>query len=155
MRFGCRIGQDFVETRIAILPKESELILIGKDATQSVSPAHRMSRSHDFDYESCTAHLGSNSSNVVEVVLPSRDQAMVKQLQRRLKNWNPDGLCNFHSRSHDCATYDEQGRLIELHLCQLRLTQIPWEVWQFSSLQSLDLSYNQISSLSPEVSTLS
>lgn len=76
----------------------------------------------------------------------TRDQDMVKQLQRRLKNWDPDERCKVHYQCPQCK-YDEQGRLIELHLCRLELAQVPLEVWQFLALQELYLCYNQLNTL--------
>ena len=72
----------------------------------------------------------------------TRDQEIVKQLQHRLKgqNWNPDGECGHWDHSHQpCCYYDKQGRLTHLHLCHLKLTQLPSEVWRYSSLQELYL----------------
>jgi TIR domain-containing protein/Leucine Rich Repeat (LRR) protein len=83
------------------------------------------------------------------------DQGMVKQLQQRLKIWNPDRQCTTHSQHKQCCTYDEQGRLSILDLCGLELSQVPPEVWSFSSLRQLYLGYNQISTLPAEVGNLS
>jgi len=44
-----------------------------------------------------------------------RDQELVKQLQRHLRNWNSDTVCPFDNEQ--CCQYDEQGRLIRLHFC--------------------------------------
>lgn len=52
------------------------------------------------------------------------------------------------------CVFDPQGRLIELHLCYLKLSQIPSDVWQFSSLQRLNLSNNKLSNLPPELGRL-
>ena len=86
-----------------------------------------------------------------------RDQDRVKQLQRLLGNWDPDGICAnvSHIKKPKRCEYDRQGRLINLHLCGLKLAQIPSEVWQFSSLQELDLFYNQLSTLPAEIGQLS
>src|SRR6266851_1906365 len=101
----------------------------------------------------------------------ARDQELVKQLQRRLRDWDPEGQCKLHDNAERilsngpflieslpyperCCEYDEQGRLITLHLCQLGLTQIPSEVWQILSLQELSLSNNQLSTLPAEVGNL-
>ena len=43
--------------------------------------------------------------------------------------------------------YDEQGRLLRLHLDELKIVQLPPELWQFTSLQGLGLGENQLSSL--------
>ncbi len=83
------------------------------------------------------------------------DQDIVKQLQQRLSNWNPDKGCPVHSWQKQCCEYNEQGRLIKLHLCGLELAQVPSEVWQCSTLQELDLSNNQLSTLPAEVGNLS
>ena len=88
-----------------------------------------------------------------------RDQDIVKQLQRRLRNWSLDGLCPIHasrnSWNQPCCEYDEQGRLIELHLCELELRHVPSDIWQCSSLESLYLSRNKLSTLPVEVSNWS
>src|SRR5436309_1363960 len=84
----------------------------------------------------------------------TRDREIVKQLQRRLPAWNPDGLCKTHHDKSKCCEYDEQGRLVTLHLCELKLAQIPSEVWQFLALQYLFLPNNQLSSLPAEVGNL-
>lgn len=85
----------------------------------------------------------------------AQDQEIVKQLQQRLKNWDPNGQCTVHRtgppRDKCCTYYDEHGRLYGLHLCALDLVQVPSEVWQCSSLQRLDLSNNQLSTLPAEV----
>jgi internalin A len=81
------------------------------------------------------------------------DQELMKQLQQRLRDWSPDRQCSYHM-GKQCCTYDDQGQLIELHLCQLGLTQVPWEVWQCSTLQRLFLTDNQLSTLSVEVGKL-
>jgi len=85
----------------------------------------------------------------------TRDQEIVKQLQQRLPGWNPDGRCTFPFHGHErCCEYDEQGRLIKLHSCRLGLAQIPSEIWQFSALQDLSLSGNQLGTLPAEVGNL-
>ncbi len=92
------------------------------------------------------------------------DQERVKQLQQRLsdwnpdqghlKNWNPEKECATHPQQ--CCEYNDQGKLIALHLCDLGwLSRLPWELWLFSSLQVLGLSYNSLSILPAEVGTLS
>src|SRR5712692_8150152 len=83
------------------------------------------------------------------------DQEIVKRLQRRLRNWNPDKPCKVHSYygSKSCK-YDEQGQLIELHLCELNLRQVPSGVGQFAALRELILSNNQLSTLPAEVGNL-
>jgi Leucine rich repeat len=82
------------------------------------------------------------------------DRERVEQLQQRLSQWNPDEKCQVHSWGK-CAVYDAQGRLVELHLCEQGLSQIPSEVWQCSALQRLFLSDNQLSALPPELGALS
>jgi internalin A len=83
-----------------------------------------------------------------------RDQEMVKQLQRRLRDWDPEGRCKRGHSAKQCCEYGEQGRLITLHLCELELAQVPSEVWQFLALQRLYLSNNQLSTLPAEVGNL-
>ena len=79
----------------------------------------------------------------------------MEQLQQRLPGWNPDRPCHLahHYQSKYCE-YDEQGRLIKLHFCNLKLAHIPSEVWQFSALQELSLTNNQLSILPAEVGNL-
>ena len=88
----------------------------------------------------------------------ARDQEIVKRLQQRLKHWHPNGPCPAHSpgfyEGRRCTYYDEQGRLVKLHLC-VWLVQIPSEVWQCLSLQELFLSHNQLRTLPAEVGQLS
>jgi hypothetical protein len=84
----------------------------------------------------------------------ARDQEIVKQLQQRFADWKPDSPCAFHF-DKQCCVYDESGRIIELHLCGLELTQTPWEVWQCSSLQRLCLTRNELSTLPAEIGNLS
>jgi hypothetical protein len=84
----------------------------------------------------------------------AHDQEIVKQLQQRFPDWEPGRPCTFHYEEQ-CCVYDESGRLIELHLCDLKLVQTPLEVWQCSSLQRLCLCDNQLSTLPAEVGNLS
>src|SRR6266571_1147105 len=51
-------------------------------------------------------------------------------------------------------TYDDDNRLIKLGLSGLALTQLPPELWQFTSLQELYLDNNQLSQLPPEIGQL-
>lgn len=78
------------------------------------------------------------------------DQEVVKQLQRRLKNWNPNKQCKSHP-SDKCCEYTHKGRLWSLHLCNMDLEQLPSELWQISSLEFLHLCYNQLSTLPGEI----
>jgi Leucine-rich repeat (LRR) protein len=93
----------------------------------------------------------------------ARDQEIVIQLEQRLSDWNPDPghlrqwnpeqECENHPQH--CCEYNEQGQLLVLHLCDLGwLSQIPSELWLFSSLQVLDLDMNQLSTLPAEVGNL-
>jgi hypothetical protein len=84
----------------------------------------------------------------------THDQDIVRRLQRRLPEGTLTVKCRFHS-DKECCIYNEQGQLIELHLCRLQLTQIPPEVWQCSSLQTLYLSNNEFSTLPAEIGQLS
>lgn len=68
-----------------------------------------------------------------------------KRWQNRLKNWNADKQCK----------YNEQGRVIQLNLAELGLSEVPLEVWRLSALQVLNLASNQLSALSTEVVKLS
>ena len=65
----------------------------------------------------------------------------------------PGMKCRYHS-DKECCIYNELGQLIELHLCHLQLTQIPPEVWQCSSLETLYLNNNQLSMLPAELGQL-
>jgi len=86
----------------------------------------------------------------------THDQDRVKQLQRRLSNWEPDEKCKYsYHQPFKQREYDKQGRLIQLHLCALPLTLVPSEVWQLSALQQLHLSNNHLSSLPAEIGQLS
>jgi hypothetical protein len=88
----------------------------------------------------------------------SDDQERVKQLRRRLRNWQLAGSCKVHSKgpvSIKNVGYDSQGRITALHLCGLGLVQLPMEVWQFSSLRGLWLESNQLRMLPAEVGQLS
>src|SRR3954470_13845767 len=105
-------------------------------------------------------------------IIMARDQELIKQLQQHLQNWT-DRTITFdfelfgddfqhvafykdedpEDREPRCV-FDKQGRLIQLHLCRLGLSQIPSEVWQCSSLQTLNLSYNRLSSLPAELGQL-
>ncbi len=75
----------------------------------------------------------------------SRDQELVERLKQRFAEYP----------SHDWKEqYDEQGRLLQLSLDELKLTQLPSELWQFTSLQGLYLHDNQLSDLPPELGQL-
>lgn len=93
---------------------------------------------------------GSRERNAATL---TRDQDRVKRLQRCLGNWDPDGRCEWHKVKH--CEYDQQRRLMKLHLCELKLAQVPSEVWQFLSLQELGLSGNQLSTLPVQIGRLS
>ncbi len=75
----------------------------------------------------------------------SRDQELVERLKQRFAEYP----------SHEWGEqYDEQERLLYLNLCELKLTQLPPELWQFTSLQQLDLRQNQLSSLPAQLGQL-
>src|ERR1700730_16434962 len=75
----------------------------------------------------------------------SRDQELVERLKQRFAEYP----------SHEWGEqYDEQERLLYLNLCELKLTQLPPELWQFTSLQGLDLRQNQLSSLPAQLGQL-
>lgn len=83
----------------------------------------------------------------------SHDHERVEQLQRYLRDWDPNKECPFHEgKQHQ---YDDRGNLSTLHLCGRGLSQVPSEVWQCSALQKLYLDNNRLSLLSSEVSNLS
>jgi Leucine-rich repeat (LRR) protein len=50
--------------------------------------------------------------------------------------------------------YDKMGNLLELDLSEFGLTQLPSELWQLTSLRTLNLGYNRLSYLPPEISQL-
>src|SRR5437868_5680947 len=100
----------------------------------------------------------------------THDQALMKQLQQHLPGWT-DRTITFDRPSYSGGhwslvddiydsdeeprcVFDPQGRLIELHLCYLKLSQFPSDVWRFSSLQRLNLSNNGFSNLPPELGRL-
>jgi TIR domain/Leucine rich repeat len=83
-------------------------------------------------------------------IVMGHDQEVVKQLQRRLKNWNPNKRCKSHP-ADTCCEYTYEGRLWALHLCNVDLEELPSELWQISSLELLTLSYNQFSTLPAEI----
>jgi Leucine-rich repeat (LRR) protein len=84
------------------------------------------------------------------------DRDIVKQLQRRLGNWDPDAAVRYYwtGQWHKQCEYNEQGQVIQLYLCKLTLVQIPSEVWLFPALQFLYLSDNQLSTLPAEIGQL-
>jgi Leucine-rich repeat (LRR) protein len=82
------------------------------------------------------------------------DLDIVEQLQREVKNWNPDKKCKVHSWIKQCE-YGRQGRVTRLHLCDRGLSQVPSSVWQLSGLQELYLDKNQLSALPAELGDLS
>jgi Leucine-rich repeat (LRR) protein/WD40 repeat protein len=85
----------------------------------------------------------------------TNDRTLVKELQERLKDWSPDQLCPSHSfADHKRCKYDQQGRLIELHLCGMGLSQVSSDIWQCTSLSELALSHNQLTSLPAEIGQL-
>ena len=75
----------------------------------------------------------------------SHDQELVKRLKRRFI-WK-----FFHGWVDQ---YDGEGRLLFIYLHNLKLTQLPPELWQFTSLQTLYLWSNQLSSLPTELGQL-
>lgn len=92
----------------------------------------------------------------------TRDQKLVQQIQHRLPNFDydgpyfdPDWPCRMHPWVEKRCRYDQRGHLLELHLCELRLSQVPSQVWRFSALQELYLSYNQLRTLPAEIGKLS
>ena len=74
----------------------------------------------------------------------SQDQELFAQLKQRLMERFP-GLQE---------EYDQEGRLLHLNLGHLGLVQLPPELLQFTSLQELGLSGNELSRLPPEVGQL-
>ncbi len=50
--------------------------------------------------------------------------------------------------------YDDDGRLINLELSGLALSQLPAELWQLTSLQELYLHENQLSQIPAEIGQL-
>jgi hypothetical protein len=75
----------------------------------------------------------------------SRDQELVERLKQQ---------CTASSSYDWKEYYDEQGRLLRLNLADLGLVQLPAELWQFTSLQELDLGENPLSSLPTELGQL-
>src|SRR5258707_1355769 len=98
----------------------------------------------------------------------SRDQELVEQLRwqhdRYSEDWwnthkddmwlDEDGSLHDDPYHYWNEQYDEQGGLLRLNLGGLKLVQLPPELWQFTSLQELDLYQNQLSSLPAELGQL-
>jgi Leucine-rich repeat (LRR) protein len=76
----------------------------------------------------------------------SHDRELFKQLKRRFP-WKFSR--NFYEK------FNAQGRLVQINLAVENLTQLPPELFQFTSLQELALQGNQLSSLSPKLGQLS
>src|SRR5437879_499764 len=75
----------------------------------------------------------------------SRDQELVERLKQQFAAYP----------THDWKErYDEQGRLLGLNLDQMKLTQLPPRLWQFASLEELDLRDNQLGGLPAELGQL-
>src|SRR5258707_946356 len=98
----------------------------------------------------------------------SRDQELVEQLRwqhdRYSEDWwnthkddmwlDEDGSLHDDPYHYWNEQYDEQGGLLRLNLGGLKLVQLPPELWQFTSLQELDLYQNQLSGLPAELGQL-
>ncbi len=127
---------------------------VNSDMLHDCSPSRRRNKSlvrqqaDGVEYSSGREKGGNRASM-------TRDQKLVQQLQRRLPNFDPDWPCRMHPWVEKRCRYDQRGHLLELHLCELRLSQVPSQVWQFSALQALYLSYNELRTLPAEIGKLS
>jgi Leucine-rich repeat (LRR) protein len=93
--------------------------------------------------------------------LISYDYYFLKQLETQLERPLNGWFCTYkyHPSDNGLLAYrrcefDRSGRLIQLHLCDLELSQIPSELGQFSALRELQMNYNRLSSLPAELGQL-